>query len=172
MKILGRGRGINDLDVVFRGEFEKPLQTGARMLGSHSLKSVRQKQNNRAQPMPFVFSAGDELINDHLSGVDEVTELGLPQNQAIRKIETVTVLKTQDSYFGERAVINLYRCLFRGHVLKRNIRMSVLVIVEHGMSLAKSTASAILSGEAHAVTLASKAGEGQRLSGRPVQRSF
>src|SRR5262245_59815524 len=142
------------------------------MLGSHSLESVRQKQNNRAQPMPFVLSAGDELINDHLSSVDEVTELGLPENEAIRTIETVTVLKTQNPYFRERTIINLYRRLFRGHVLKGNIRMSVLVIVEHGVSLAEGTAGAILSGEAHAVTIASKAGEGQRLSGSPVQMSF
>ena len=127
MKILGRSRRINDLDVVLRGELEKTLQAGARMLGSHSLESVGQKQNNRTQPVPFVLSAGDELINDHLGGVDEVTELGFPEHQAIRTIETVTVLETQNSYFRERAVINLYRRLFRSYVLKGNVRMSVLV---------------------------------------------
>src|SRR5262249_27568922 len=50
--------------------------------------------------------------------------------------------------------------------------MSILVIVEHGMSLAEGATGAILSGKTHAITLASKAGEGQRLGGRPVQRSF
>src|SRR5215468_8429804 len=50
--------------------------------------------------------------------------------------------------------------------------MSILVIVEHGMSLAEGPPGAILSGKTHAVTLASKAGEGQRFCSRPVQRSF
>ena len=84
------------------------------MLGSHSFESVGQKQNNRTQPVPFVLSAGDELIDDHLGGVDEVAELGFPEHQAIRTIEAVTVLEAQNAYFRERAVINLYRRLFRG----------------------------------------------------------
>ena len=57
-------------------------------------------------------------------------------------------------------------------MLKRNVRLSVLVVVEDGMSLAEGATGAILSGEAHAITLASKAGEGQRLGRRPVQRPF
>src|SRR5262245_43697777 len=172
MKILGRSRRINDLDVVFRGELEKPLQACARMLSSHPFESVGQKQNNRTQPVPFVLSAGDELINDHLSSVDEVTELGLPENQAVRTIETVTVLKTQNSYLRERAVINLYRRLFGSHVLKGNVQMSILIVVKYGMSLAEGSTDAILAGETNTVTLASKAGEGQRLGGRPVERPF
>src|SRR5262245_30082154 len=172
MKILGRSRRINDLDVVFRRELEKPLQASARVLRSHSLESVGQKQNDRTQAVPFVLSAGDELINDHLSSVDEVTELGLPENQAVRTIEAVTVLKTQNSHLRERAVINLYRRLFRSHVLKGYVRMSVLIVIEYSMSVAKGPTGAILSGETHAVTLASKAGEGQRLGCRPVERPF
>src|SRR5262245_3393981 len=172
MKILGRGRRIDDLDVVLRGELEKTLQARAGMLRSHSLESVGQKQNDRTQPVPFVLCAGDELINDHLSGVDKITELGLPENQAVRTIETVTVLKTQNSYLRERAVINLYRRLFKSHVLKGNVQMSILVVVKYGMSLAEGTTGAILSGETHAVTLTSKAGEGQRLGSRPVERPF
>src|SRR5215510_2383504 len=147
MKILGRSRRINDLDVVFRGELEKTFKAGARMLSSHSLEAVRQKQNKRTQPVPFVLSAGDELINDHLSGVDEITELGLPENQAIRTIETITVLKTQNPYFRERAIIDLYRRLFGSHVLKRHVQMSILIVVKYGMSVAESSAGAILSGE-------------------------
>src|SRR5262245_61897582 len=146
MKILGRSRRVNDLDVVLRRELEKTLQAGAGMLGSHSLESVRQKQNDGTQSVPFVLCAGDELINNHLSGVDEVTELGLPENRSIRTIETVTVIKTQSPYFRERAVINLYPRLFRSHVLKGNVQMSILVVVEYGMSLAEGTTGAILSG--------------------------
>src|SRR5215510_12148343 len=172
MKILGGSRRIGDLDVVLRGELEKTLQARAGMLRSHSLESVGQKQNDRTQPVPFVLCAGDELINDHLSGVDKITELGLPENQAIRTIEAVTVLKTQNSYLRKRAIINLYRRLFRSHMLEGNVQMSILVVVEHGMSLAEGATGAILPGETHAVTFASKAGEGQRLGSRPVERSF
>ena len=57
-------------------------------------------------------------------------------------------------------------------MLKGNKQRSILMVVEHGMSLAEGATGAILSGETHAVTLASKAGEGQRLGCRPVERPF
>ena len=58
---------------------EEPLQPAAGMLGPLALKAVREQQRQAAQPPPLVLRTGDELVNDHLPGVNEVPELGLPR---------------------------------------------------------------------------------------------
>ncbi len=82
MKILrGRGR-LDDLDVVLRREREKSFEPRAGMFRPHALESVRQQQHESRQPPPFVFRAGDELINDDLRGVHEIAELRFPNHKS------------------------------------------------------------------------------------------
>ena len=79
------------------------------MLGSLAFKAVRQQQNEAAQPLPFVFSAGDKLIHDRLRNIPEVAELRFPEDETVRIIEAVAVLESEDCGFGERTVENLNR---------------------------------------------------------------
>src|SRR5207302_2247573 len=72
MKILSwRGR-VDDLDVVIRGQAKKTLQTRARVLRPAPFEAVGQKQHHTAQSPPFVFSAGNELIDDDLRRIPEI----------------------------------------------------------------------------------------------------
>ena len=63
--------GTDDLNVVLRGQGQEAFEAGAGMFRALSFKTVRQQQDQPAEPVPFVFRAGDELINDDLGGVEK-----------------------------------------------------------------------------------------------------
>ena len=126
MKVLGRSGRIDDLDVVFGSQLQKPLQPGARVLRPMPSNPCGRSKHDPAQPPPFVLGAGDELIDDHLSGVHEVAELGLPEHEAVRAVKTIAVLETQARQLRERAVVDFDRGLVGREVLERDVGMPVL----------------------------------------------
>src|SRR5262249_39011873 len=104
VKILRRRRRVRDLYVSSGRELQEPLQPRARMLGSHTFVTVGKQQRQFALLVPLFFSGGDELVHDHLRGVDEVAELSFPQHQRFLSRYAVTVLKAQHAGFRQRAV--------------------------------------------------------------------
>src|SRR6267142_4865245 len=91
MEILSGCGWVNDLHVVLRGEMEKTFEAGAGMLGALAFEAVGQKQNNAAEAFPLVLCAGDELIDDRLGGIPEITELSLPENESIGIVEAEAI---------------------------------------------------------------------------------
>ena len=65
------------------GELEVTLHTAGRVLGSLSVISVGKGHDKSRSLHPLDFSGSDELINDTLSIVGEVTELSLPHNEGV-----------------------------------------------------------------------------------------
>ena len=51
------------------------------MFGSLALEAVGQQHDQPAHTQPFRFAGSNELIDDDLGAVGEITELGLPQHQ-------------------------------------------------------------------------------------------
>src|SRR5437870_4030577 len=99
MEILGGGSGIDDLQIIVRSEMQKALEPGAGVLGSRAFKAVRQKQDQSAKPLPFIFGAGDELVHDRLGGIPEIAVLRFPRDEAVGKVQTVTVFETEHARF-------------------------------------------------------------------------
>src|SRR6267378_1165024 len=97
MEILSGRCRINDLHIVFGAEMQKSFETRAGMLRTLAFKAMGQQQNEAAEAFPFVFRAGDELIDDWLGGIPEITELSFPENQPVRIVEAEAVLETEDS---------------------------------------------------------------------------
>ena len=113
------------------------------MLGPLAFEAVRQQQHEAAQPPPLLFGAGDELVDDHLGGVDEVAELRLPQHQPVRAVEAVAVLEAQHAGLGQRAVVDLDRRLVRCDVSCSGMYvLAVLDVVQHRVPLAERAALA------------------------------
>jgi len=104
MKILGGCGGIDDLNIVLGGEPEEALEPRAGMLGAHALEAMRQQEHEAGELLPFVFAAGDELIDDWLRDIPEIAELCFPQNERAGAIEAETVFESEHAGFAERAV--------------------------------------------------------------------
>ena len=65
------------------------------MLWPHALVPVWQQQHQAAHPLPLGFATREKLVNDHLRAVDEIAELGLPQDQATWVCRADSVLKAE-----------------------------------------------------------------------------
>ena len=102
----GRGQ-VHHLEIVLGGHGQEALQARAGMLGTHALEAVGQQHDEAGQAAPLLLGAGDELIDDGLGHVDEVAELGLPDDQALGRVQAVAVLEAEHAVLGERAVVDL-----------------------------------------------------------------
>src|SRR5207302_4938510 len=157
MEVLRWRRRINDLQIIFSRQMKEALEARARMFGARSLKPVRQEQPQAAETLPFVFGAGDELIDDRLRNVPKIAVLRFPEHQPVRPIQAVSVFEAEHAGFGKRAVVNLNGRLFSGEVLQWHVFVTVLIIMQHGMTLAEGASFRILSAHAHAGAVARKA---------------
>ena len=64
-----------------------------------------QEQYQAAESLPFDFAAGDIQVDDGLRVVDEIAELGLPENQRFRLRQRVAVFESQDAGFRQQTVV-------------------------------------------------------------------
>ncbi len=69
------------------------------MFGALALVSMRQQQYDTGGQIPFVFSSGNELVDDHLRAISEISELRLPSHQCFRIVTAVTIFKSQNGGF-------------------------------------------------------------------------
>ena len=99
MKILRRRRRLADLNIVFPRQLQKSLNPRARMLGPLTFISMGQQHHQSRRQIPFIFAGADELIDDHLRAIREITELRFPRDQRFWIIAAIAILETQDTRF-------------------------------------------------------------------------
>ena len=85
------------MDVVFGTGLQETLEAPAGMFGTLTFVAMRQKQNDATRSLPFRFCRDDELIDDGLRAIGEITKLGFPQTKHVRIIERVAVIETEHS---------------------------------------------------------------------------
>src|SRR5258708_2025368 len=101
VEILGSIRGLDDLNVVFSRELDKALDTGTGMFRALAFVTVGQQQDEAGEKVPLGFAGADELIDDGLCHVDEVSELSFPEDERFGIVAAVAVFKSQDAGFRE-----------------------------------------------------------------------
>lgn len=97
MEIVGGSRTVDNLhigalqNIASRGAFcvswdatvlisqlQESFHSARRVLWTISVESVRKEHNKTVFHIPFGFTGAEELINDNLSTVSEISKLGLP----------------------------------------------------------------------------------------------
>ena len=141
------------------------------MLGPLPFVSVRQEHDEGAGTLPFGFGRRNELVDDDLSSVGEVSELRFPHAEHFRVIERVTVVEPEDGGFAQQAVVDAELGLAFFEMVERHIVDALLGVVECGMPLAEGAAAAVLSGEADRSALDEQRTKRERFGKRPVVRS-
>ena len=76
--------------------------------------------------------------------VDEVAELGFPEDERFGIVAAVSVFEAEDSGFGESGVVDFAAGLIGRDVFQRNEFVFVLDIDEDGVALVKSAAASVL----------------------------
>ncbi len=84
VEVLGRRRRARDADVALGGRAQEALQARRGVLRARALVAVGQQQRQARGLAPLGQAGDDELVDDHLRGVDEVAELRLPQHERLR----------------------------------------------------------------------------------------
>ena len=144
------------------------------MLRSLPFVSVRQEQRKSAHASPLHFARTDELVDDDLRAVGEITELRFPDDQLIRLRCRVAVLEAEHGVFRQHAIDDLEVRLALFHVLQRypcsGIPLLAILIVQHGVTMRERSARHILARHAHAVTLVQHRRVRECLPHAPIER--
>lgn len=84
-----------DLAGLLIAELQPALHPTGRVLRTLSIVAVGQRQNKTRALQPLGLSRGNELVDDALSVVGEVTELSFPHDKRIGRGQGVSVLETK-----------------------------------------------------------------------------
>ena len=171
MEVLSGGGEIPDDHIFLRAELEEAFEAGAGMFRAHAFVAVRQKHDEVAGRLPFRLGGGDELVDDDLRAVGEVTELRFPQREHARVGERIAVVEAEHGELGEEGVVDTELRLLRVEVLQWDVARAVFVIVENSVAVGEGAAAAILTGKPDGSAFEQQGAEGQRLGHRPVDRA-
>src|SRR6266576_1406294 len=158
------------------------------MLRSLSLVSVRQKHHEPRRKVPLVLTGADELVDDDLRAVGEISELRFPQDKRLRIVAAETVFETEATCLGKRRVVNLAEGLLFGKMRESEVVVFGLCVDQNRVALVERAALGVLSREAHGMPLKKHGAKRQHfgeavidlifrlvaavLIGRPVVRQF
>ena len=81
---------------------------------------MREQHHQGALPHPLGLPAADELVDDALSGVGEVSELRLPYHKRVRTSERVSELEAEHGVLGQGAVVDDVLGLVGRQVVQRD----------------------------------------------------
>ncbi len=136
--------------------------------------AVRQQQHHGGQLTPLGLTGADELVDDRLGAVDEVTELRLPQHQRVGVADGVAVLEADRGELGQRRVIDQELAAARsavgggGQQLQRGELRAVLMVDDHRVPLREGAAAGVLPGQPDQLALGHQRSQRQQFGERPV----
>ena len=107
-----------------------------------------------------------------LGDVDEVAELGFPEDERFGIVAAVAVFEAEDSGFGERRVVDFATSLTGCDVFQRHVFVFVLDVDEDGVALIEGAAAGVLSAEADVGTGFHQAREGESLGHAVIDRAL
>src|SRR5579862_942953 len=102
VEILRGARGLANLNVVFGGKLHVALKAGAGMLRPLPFIPMWQEHYHTGRQIPLVVASADELIDDDLRAVSEVTELRFPKHERFGVVAAESIFKTEASSFRQR----------------------------------------------------------------------
>uniref|UniRef100_A0A146YLN3 Uncharacterized protein n=1 Tax=Fundulus heteroclitus TaxID=8078 RepID=A0A146YLN3_FUNHE len=172
---LAHGKVLRDVrhDVrVVVAHLEEPLGPSRRMFWTHSLHAVGQQQNDAVLPDPLGLTRADELVDDALRRVVEVSKLSLPQDQRVGARHGEAQLEAQDAVLGQRAVADGVRRLVRRQVVHGDAGSLVHVLVmENVVTVAEGSSLHVLTRQPDVDPLLQQRTQRHVLGQSPVHRA-
>lgn len=158
-----------DLVWILVGQLQESLQTSARVLWAHALVAVRQQHDEAGLTSPFGLTRRNELVNNALSSVGKVAELGLPNDQRVGIGQRVAELEAQNGKLGQRAVADCIVGLVDGQMVERHIAVQVLVlVVDDVVTVTERTTLDVLTTQTDMGAFDEQRAEGHGLTESPV----
>ena len=164
---LGRGRRLDDLQVVFSAELQEAFEAGGGVFRTLAFVAVREKHDETARLTPLGFGRGDELVDHDLRTVGEVAELGFPDDERVRSFERVAVVEAEDGIFRERGIDQLDFGSSDG--AERAVFGVVRRVVQYGVAVREGATFAVLARDTNGVAFGEQGSEGEAFTEAPVE---
>jgi hypothetical protein len=97
---------------------------------------------------PFSLSSCDELIDDALRVIGEITELSFPDVQTVRRYERIAEFETECTVFRQGRIANDEAGLAGSEIIEGNILMFIDLVVDDSVSLGERATLNVLSRDA------------------------
>lgn len=133
-----------------------------------AIVTVRKRQHQASALEPLLLTSSQELVDNDLSSVGEITELSFPDNERVRVDERVTQFETEDTIFRQGGVGDGESTLFGADVVQESVLATVLLVVENSMTLREGTTLNILTRDTDVLALSEERAPGQSFSSRPI----
>ena len=88
------------------------------MLRSLTFIAMRQEHDQTAGTTPFRFAGGDKLVDNNLRAIGKVTELTFPDNEFVGIGCGVSVVKSENRFFGKDRIVPLEASLLFLQILQ------------------------------------------------------
>ena len=165
--LRGRG-GVADDHVVFSAELQEAFEAGVGMFGAHAFVAVGEEHDEAVVFAPFGFAGADELVDHLLAPVDEVAELGFPDDEGVGVGGGEAVFKADAGELAEHGVNDHEAGLVAGDVGEGDVRVAVLVVEPDGVAVGEGSAGDILAGDSDPGAFVEQRSEGEHFATAPV----
>ncbi len=102
VEIVRRGRQVADLHIVFGAHLQEALEAGGGVFRPLPFIAMRQQADEARHAQPFAFGRRNELVEEDLRAIREVTELRFPQGQRVRVGQRIAVFIAEHGLFREQ----------------------------------------------------------------------
>ena len=169
---LSRSRRYAHLHVLLSAKLQITLQTRGGVLRTLPFITVRQQHHQATHPAPFLFARGDELVDNHLRAVGEVTELRFPDGQGARFRCGIAIFEGQYRFFRQHGVPDAEAALPVVDMLQRSPGRPVGLVVDHRVAMEEGAATGVFTGQANRDPFVNQRSVSQRFCAAPVERFF
>ena len=136
---------------------QEPLDTSGRVVGTLTLVTVWEQQHHVGGLTPLGLTRRDELVDDRLGAVHEVTELGFPQHEGIGMTHRVTVFEADHRVFAQCGVVGEEPAgvvrVGLGDRTQRCVLLAGLPVDQDRVTLGESASARVLAGQPHRAAL-------------------
>jgi hypothetical protein len=139
---------------------------------SSSVEPVWEVQNQSILSHPLALAVGDICVDDHLSRVEKVAELGLPDHKIVGVVEGESVFVGHGSILGQWTVVDFDLAsarLLLGEELECVEGIFCFLVNQTDVPLREGSSFDILPSEADIVPFVVETEQCEGLAGRPVQ---
>src|SRR6516165_1202823 len=110
---------------------------------------MREQQGEAAALSPLVFGRDDELVDDDLAAVAEVSELRFPADERVLIRDRIAVLEAERCELRQRGVVDHERRGVVAEVGERNVFLLGEMVDDHRMALREGASARVLAREAN-----------------------
>ena len=140
MIVIGRRREVADAHIALSAKLQIAFKAGGGMFRPLPFIPMRQQHHQARHAQPLGLTGCDELINDHLRAIGEVTKLAFPEHHRLRIGQRIAIVKTKHAKFREQRIESFKLRLTVADIIERRVFSLACLINQHRMAMAEGAA--------------------------------